>query len=254
LQCCQTRHEEIISTTQFHEVEQVCADKRRILRISGSLDDELATAAMITEQKVLVIALVSIVSVLDPLLLNEFKLAEKTSVQRHEDDAMLIFISNRLALGDVISIGKAAPHNTAAVDEPSVKAEAVSWIGAANMGSQRTALAIHIFFVSKIVVSVAVGHQGWIHFVRRDLDRCAVTPAANKFRREPFFAARILLAFLIQLIAKSLHVLVQLAVNHERAIPCQKVRNRCHREFAGFVRVTQQKLACSQRFPNPFVG
>src|SRR2546425_6013468 len=80
LQRRQTRHEEIVSATQFHEVGQTCANKRRILRMSGSLDHELALVAMIAEHKVLVIALVGIVSVLNPLLLNEFELAEDTRI------------------------------------------------------------------------------------------------------------------------------------------------------------------------------
>ena len=42
---------------------------------------------------------------------------------------------------------------------------------------------------------------------------------------------------------------MQLAIDHEGAIACQKVRYRSDRQFAGFVGISKQKLSGSERRP-----
>ncbi len=49
-----------------------------------------AVAAVIAEQDVFVVALVGVVAVVDPLLLDELELAREACVESDEDDAALV--------------------------------------------------------------------------------------------------------------------------------------------------------------------
>ena len=99
---------------------------------------------MVAEQQVFVAALVRIVAVFDPLLLDELELAEDAGVQDHEDDTALVGVADRLAFRHVVAIGQAAAADAAAIDELAVEAEGVARVDAADVRADRAAGAIEI--------------------------------------------------------------------------------------------------------------
>src|SRR5260370_39408479 len=82
--------EEVFSAAQLDKIGQVAANEWWIRRGGIALHHELALSAVVSHERVFVVPLVRVVAVLDPLLLNEFELAGKTGLCRHENyDALL---------------------------------------------------------------------------------------------------------------------------------------------------------------------
>src|ERR1700722_17353402 len=105
-------------------------------------------------------------SVFNPLLLNEFELAEQAGIQSHKDNAVFVFIANRLTLRHVSSVSQPAAHDAPAVDQLAVESKCVTRISAPDVGANRTAQAVQILAVSEIRVAIVVGDQRRIHAIR----------------------------------------------------------------------------------------
>src|SRR3954451_21504740 len=80
-----TRQKEIIPSTKFYKVRKVAANEWRIRAACIALHHIPPMTAVIAHQHIVFIAETRIVTVLNPLLLHEFKLTRKAGVQRHED-------------------------------------------------------------------------------------------------------------------------------------------------------------------------
>ena len=144
----------------------------------------LAATIVIAEQGVFVAALVRIVAVFDPLLLDEFELAEDAGVQHHEDDAAFVVVAHRLAFGHILAVGKAAAADAAAVDELAVEAEGVARIDAADVRADGAAGAIGIAAVSEVRIAVGVGDEGRVGGIRREFDAgCRRASGRRTWRR-----------------------------------------------------------------------
>ena len=74
------------------------------------------------------------------------------------------------------------------------------------------------------------------------LERCTVSPASDEFGGQLLFATAVERCLLFEIVSEGGDILVQFAIDHEGPIAGQKVRYRRHRQFAGFVRISQQQL------------
>ena len=91
-----------------------------------SLDDEAAFSAVVAHQDVFRVALVRVVAVLDPLLLNELELPVQARVQCDENDAVLVRVVHRLVLRHVLAVGQAAAHDAATIDQAAIESKGVA--------------------------------------------------------------------------------------------------------------------------------
>jgi hypothetical protein len=123
LQRGQAGHEKIVAASQFDKVGQIGTDERRILRIGRSLQNALAPAFVISDHQVFVVSLMQVISVFDPLLLNEFELAEQTGIQGHKNNAVFVLIANWLTLWHVSSVSQPAAHDAPAIYQVAVESK-----------------------------------------------------------------------------------------------------------------------------------
>src|SRR5690348_14097530 len=122
-----------------------------------------------------------IISIFDPLLLYKLELPEEAGVQRHENDPMLIIVADWLTFRSVRTIRQSTSGNTPAVNQSAVEPECIAGIGSSYMGSNWAACSIQIFAESEIYIRILVFDNPGIRFVRRNLDRSAITPSADEF-------------------------------------------------------------------------
>ena len=242
-------HEEIVSTPQLHEVRQAAAEEWRVIRIRGALNREPAFALVIAQQKILVIALVSVVAVFDPLLLHEFELPEDARVQHHEDNSAIVCVVHRLAFRHIVAVRQPAPHDASPIYKASIESESVARMRAANVRTDRALRSIRVPTIREICVLAVVGHDHRVRLVRRTLNRCPVPPAPHKLGGKPFFSAGIMLSFFFQVPPKRCYILVQFAINQERTVAAQEMRNRRYGKLSPLIGITQQELSRSQRLP-----
>src|SRR5580658_1377452 len=130
---------------------------------------------MIAHQHVLIVALVRIVAVFDPLLLNEFELAREAGVESHEDDAAIVSVRCRLSFRGGKSIGKSAAGNAAAIDEPSIESESIARMNAPNVRADGTACSFEVRAIREVGVAIRILDNGLVRSIRGKLDGCSIS-------------------------------------------------------------------------------
>src|SRR5207249_7082084 len=102
--------------------------------------------------------------------------------------------------GNILAIGQTAAHNSAAIDQCSIESERIPGIGAPYVRAHGTTAASGIARVREIGMPVVVFHNRGVFTIWRELERSSVWPAAHKLRGQFLPAARILLAFFVEII------------------------------------------------------
>src|SRR6185437_10346883 len=141
---------------QFDKVRQLTADERRVHGVTISLNGVAAFAAVVPDHHVFVIAKMSVIPVFHPLLLHKLKLPEEAGVERHKDDAVLVFVIDRLGFWNIRPIGHAAPGDSPAINQLAVKSKGITRIGAADMRADGTTRAIAILAEGEIHIAALV--------------------------------------------------------------------------------------------------
>src|SRR5208282_6583937 len=145
-------------------------------------NNELAVFALSAEKQVPIVAQMSVVSVLHPLLLHELELAEKAGAQSHENNPTVNTVIRLLFIRDIRPIGKTASHNAPAVDERAIKPERVPGIRAADVGTDGTANSFQILAVSEIRDTFRFFfYEVRNRIVRVEFGWRPVAPSTNKF-------------------------------------------------------------------------
>src|SRR4051812_18591614 len=170
---------------------------------------------VIAHQHVFFIAETGIIAVLNPLLLNELKLAGKARIQRHEDHAALLGVGDGLVLPGEATIREAPAGNAATVDEPAIEAESVAGMNPAYVRAHGTACSLGIRGIGEVRAAAPILGEGRIGIFGRKLERRSVPPPANEFGGEFFFASRVNRRLFLEIVAKRCEVLVQLTIDHE---------------------------------------
>ncbi len=86
------------------------------------------------------------------------------------------------------SVGKAAARDAAAIDESAVEAEGVARMDAPDVRADGAASAFGIGGVGEVCAAAWVLRDGLVGLVGREFDGGAVSPAADEFGGEFFFA------------------------------------------------------------------
>src|SRR5271156_5844628 len=114
-----TGYEEIVSAAGLHELRNSLDNERRIVCFRIRWDHKLGlrtvrapSGRMVADDWAGVIARASVKSVVDPLLLYEFKLPKQTRAQDQHDDAVLGRIGNG---GRRVAVWQPAPDDTTTI-------------------------------------------------------------------------------------------------------------------------------------------
>ena len=78
---------------------------------------------VVPNQKIFVVAQVSVISIFNPLLLHELELTKNASIERHEDDAAVVLVPDWLSFRNIVTVRKPASHDSTSIHEPAVKPE-----------------------------------------------------------------------------------------------------------------------------------
>src|SRR5271168_539377 len=97
-----------------------------------------------------------VITVLDPLLLDEFKLSGDICVERHEDDSTFFLIGDWFAFRCEASVGKPAPGDATTVDQLAIEAECISRMDAPDVSANGTASAPLIATEGEVGAAVGV--------------------------------------------------------------------------------------------------
>src|SRR5882672_7164570 len=82
------RHEEIVAAARLDELRNAGKDEGGLAAFRIHRNDEFGIACAIAQERAGIVSRIGIKAVIEPLLLNEFKLTRKAGADGHEDDAM----------------------------------------------------------------------------------------------------------------------------------------------------------------------
>ena len=204
------------------------------------------------------------VAVVQPLELHALELARDARVEAHEHEPAVLAVVLGHALGQRRPVRHAAPdHPVAEAQEPRrvelLPAQRIARVGAPDVRAERAGVAARVGGEIAEVVGAGRGRvEGGVGGVGRLHERLPVRPASHHLGAQLLLVAAVVeLRRVAQDPPEQSHVLVELAVDHVRAVAAERVRRRVRQDallgvHAGvFVRIAQDELAGRERAPAP---